>query len=209
MIAVANPLRAVRNDSEYLASVIEGIEGPLVLVGHSYGGVVITNAAEGHDRVAALVYIGGFAPDVGESAADLAGQYEGGTLGETLVAFDLPDGNKDLYILQDKYRAQFAADVPEAEAARMGATQRPIVEAALNEPAGAAWKSLPSWFLFGELDRNIPVAAHRFMAERAGAWRTVELAGGSHSVGIPEAAQVVQLVREAALATSEPVANAS
>jgi len=210
VIAVANPLRGVRNDSEYLASVIEGIEGPLVLVGHSYGGVVITNAAEGHDRVAALVYIGGFAPDVGESAADLAGQYEGGTLGETLVAFDLPDGNKDLYILQDKYRAQFAADVPEAEAARMGATQRPIVEAALDEPsAGAAWKSLPSWFLFGELDKNIPVAAHRFMAERAGARRSVELAGGSHSVGIPEAAQVVQLVREAALATSEPVANAS
>jgi pimeloyl-ACP methyl ester carboxylesterase len=210
VIAVANPLRGVRNDSEYLASIIEGIEGPLVLVGHSYGGVVITNAAEGHDRVAALVYIGGFAPDVGESAADLAGQYEGGTLGETLVAFDLPDGNKDLYILQDKYRAQFAADVPEAEAARMGATQRPIVEAALNEPsAGAAWKSLPSWFLFGELDKNIPVAAHRFMAERARARRSVELAGGSHSVGIPEAAQVVQLVREAALATSEPVANAS
>jgi pimeloyl-ACP methyl ester carboxylesterase len=82
------------------------------------------------------------------------------------------------------------------------------VEAALREPsAGAAWKSLPSWFLFGELDKNIPVAAHRFMAECAGSRRTVELAGGSHSVGIPEAAQVVELIRDAARATSEPMAT--
>jgi pimeloyl-ACP methyl ester carboxylesterase len=204
VLAAANPLRGVRSDSDYVAGVLEGIEGPLVLVGHSYGGIVIGNAAEGNDRVAALVYIGGFAPDVGESAADLAGKYEGGTLGETLVAFDLPDGDKDLYILQDRYRAQFAADVPEQESARMGATQRPIAESALNEPSPAAgWRSLPTWFLFGELDKNIPAAVHRFMAERAGARRTVEVAGGSHSVGIPEAAQVVALIQEAALATSD------
>jgi pimeloyl-ACP methyl ester carboxylesterase len=198
----------VKDDSDYLASVMEGIEGPLVLVGHSYGGILIGNAAEGNDRVAALVYIGGFAPDVGESAADLAGKYEGGTLGETLVAFDLPDGNKDhkdLYIIQDKYRAQFAADVSEEESTLMGVTQRPIAESALNEAsAAAAWNSLPSWFLFGELDKNIPVAVHRFMAERAGSRRTVEVAGGSHSVGIPEAAQVVELIQEAASRRATP-----
>ncbi len=176
MIAVANPLRGVKNDSDYLASVIDGLDGDVVLVGHSYGGTLITNAAAGSERVKALVYVGGFAPDRGESAAELSGRYEGGTLGETLVAFELPDGNNDLYIVQERYRAQFAADVPEAEAARMAVTQRPIVEAALNEASGdAGWKTIPSWFLFGEKDQNIPAAVHRFMAERAGARRIVEI----------------------------------
>ena len=198
-LAVAVPLRGVKHDSDYLASVIDGVEGDTVLVGHSYGGTLISNAAEGNERVKALVFVGGYAPEVGETAASLSGKYEGGTLGDTLVAFDLPDGNKDLYIVQEKYRAQFAADVSEKEAARMGATQRPIVEAALNEESqAAAWKSIPSWFLFGDLDKNIPVAAHRFMAERAESRRTVEIEGGSHAVGIPEAAAVVELIQEAA-----------
>jgi pimeloyl-ACP methyl ester carboxylesterase len=201
VVAAAVPLRGVASDSEYLTSILEGIEGPIVLVGHSYGGVLIGTAAEHNDRVAALVFVGGYALEPGESAAGLTGQYEGGTLGETLVPFDLPGGARDLYIAQDKYRAQFAADVSEQEAARMAATQRPIVEAALNEPATtAAWHRIPSWFLFGELDKNIPVALHRFMAERAESRRTVEIEGGSHSVGIPEAAAVVDLIREAARA---------
>ncbi len=203
VVAVANPLRGVEADGRYLAGVLEGIEGPLVLAGHSYGGIVISQAAEGNDRVAALVFIGGYALDVGENAAEVTGQYEGGSLGETLVAFDLPGGAKDLYIAQDKYRAQFSADVPEDESTRMAVTQRPIVESALNEAAtAAAWKTIPSWFLFGELDKNIPVAMHRFMAQRAGARRTVELAGGSHAVGIPEADQVAQLIAQAAADTA-------
>ena len=208
VLAAAVPLRGVKTDSEYLASVLDGIEGPLVLVGHSYGGMVISAAAEGNDRVTALVFIGGYALEPGETAAGLTGQYEGGTLGETLVAFDLPGGGKDLYITQDKYRAQFAADVSEKEAARMAATQRPITEAALNEPIeAAAWKSIPSWFLFGDADRNIPVALHRFMAERAGSRRTIELKDGSHSIGIPEAGLVAELIAEAAEATSPVAAN--
>ena len=210
VLAVANPLRGVKSDSDYLAGVLGGIEGDIVLAGHSYGGTLISNAATGNERVKALVYVGGYAPDAGETAASLSGRYEGGSLGETLVAFDLPDGDKDLYILQDKYRAQFAADVPEDESARMAATQRPIVESALNEASGdPAWKTIPSWFLFGELDKNIPVAAHRFMAERAGARRTVEIAGGSHAVGIPEAPVVVDIIREAAssVRTQDAVAN--
>jgi pimeloyl-ACP methyl ester carboxylesterase len=199
VIAFANPLRGVKSDSDYLASVLEGVDGDIVLVGHSYGGTVISNAAEGNDRVKALVFVGGYAPEVGETAASLSGKYEGGTIGETLVTFDLPDGDKDLYIRQDKYRSQFAADVSAREAAQMGATQRPVVESALNEASeAAAWKTIPSWFLFGELDKNIPVAAHRFMAERAGSRRTVEIEGGSHSVGIPEAAAVAEMIREAA-----------
>src|SRR4051794_29033993 len=106
VVAAAVPLRGVKSDSEYLASILDGIEGPLVLVGHSYGGALIGSAAEGNDRVAALVFVGGYALEPGESAAGLTGQYEGGTLGETLVTFDLPGGGVDLYIPQDKYRAQ-------------------------------------------------------------------------------------------------------
>ncbi len=208
VVAVANPLRGVQYDTDYLKGVMAGIDGPLILVGHSYGGLVIGHAAEGSDRVSALVYIGGYALDIGESAASVAGQYEGGTLGETLVSFPLPQGGSDLYIAQEKYRAQFSADVPERESTRMAITQRPIVEEALNTPAtAAAWKHIPSWFLFGELDKNIPVTLHRHMATRAGSRRTIELAGGSHAVGIPEAATVVTLIAEAAAATEPaPVA---
>jgi pimeloyl-ACP methyl ester carboxylesterase len=200
-IAVANPLRGVKYDADYLRSVLAQIPGPIVLVGHSYGGTVITNGATGNDQVKALVYVGGFAPDTGESAAELAGRYEGGSLGETLTAVKLPTGETDLYIRQDRYHAQFAADSPAADAAVMAVTQRPIVESALNEPsAEPAWRTIPSWFLFGSEDKNIPAAVQRFMAERAGSRRTVELAGGSHTVGIPEAAAVVELIREAAAA---------
>ncbi|AEY85468.1 hydrolase [Streptomyces hygroscopicus subsp. jinggangensis 5008] len=113
----------------------------------------------------------------------------------------LPDGRTDLYIRQDVYRSQFAADSSEEEAVVMAATQRPITEEALNEPSGKpAWSTLPSWFLFGSADKNIPVAVHRFMAERAGSRRTVELEGGSHTVAIPEASVLVDLIREAAAA---------
>lgn len=199
VLAAAIPLRGVRNDADYLASVVAGIEGDVVLVGHSYGGAVITNAATGNDRVRALVFVDGFAPDLGESAAELAERYEGGTLGETLVGFPLADGDTDLYIRPDRYHAQFAADSSAEDAAVMAATQRPIAESALNEPSGEpAWKHLPSWFLFGSEDKNIPPAALRFMAERARSRRTVELPGGSHTVAIPEAPEVVKLIHEAA-----------
>lgn len=202
VIAVANPLRGVSKDAGYLRSVLADVSGDIVLVGHSYGGTVITNT-DGVDNVKALVYIGGFAPDAGESAAQLAGKYEGGTLGETLAAVPLGDGDVDLYIRQAEYHAQFAADSSPDVAAVMAVTQRPIVEAALNEASGApAWKSLPSWFLFGSEDKNIPAESHRFMAERARSRRTVELEGGSHTVGIPEAAAVVDLIREAAEAAT-------
>jgi pimeloyl-ACP methyl ester carboxylesterase len=204
VIAAANPLRGVKSDADYLASILDGVEGDVVLVGHSYGGLVMSNAATGNDRVKALVFVGGYALDAGEAAAAVTGRYEGGTLGETLAAYPLPDGNTDLYIQQDKYRVQFAADVSAEEAARMAATQRPIVEAALNEASGEpAWKTIPSWFLFGSKDKNIPVELHRFMAERAGSRRTIEFEGGSHSVGIPEAAAVVRLIQEAAVSGRE------
>jgi pimeloyl-ACP methyl ester carboxylesterase len=199
VLAVANPLRGVNSDSDYLRSVLAGIDGDIVLVGHSYGGVVISNAGTGNDRVRALVFIGAFAPEAGESAGELSGRYEGSTLGETLAAVTLPDGGTDLYIRQDRYHAQFAADSSVREAAILAVTQRPIAASALIEPSGEpAWETIPSWFLFGTEDKSIPAAAHRFMAERAGSRRTVELQGGSHAVAIPEAAAVVDLIREAA-----------
>ncbi len=198
-VAVANPLRGVASDSDYLRTALTGVYGDVVLVGHSYGGMVITNAAVGNPAVKALVYVGAFAPDAGESAGDLAGKFPGSTLGETLRPVKLPDGRSDLYIEQDRYHSQFAADSTAAEAAVMAVTQRPITDAALGEKSGEpAWKSVPSWFLFGSEDRNIPVAALRFMAERAGSRRTVEVAGGSHTVAIPEAAALVELIAEAA-----------
>ncbi|WP_250034356.1 alpha/beta fold hydrolase [Paractinoplanes maris] len=197
-VAVANPLRGVKYDSDYLRATLASIEGDIVLVGHSYGGMLITNGATGVPNVKALVYVGAFAADAGESAAALSGQFPGSSLGETLNPVKLPDGSSDLYIKQDLYHHQFAADSSAGDAAVWAVTQRPITDGALNEASGdPAWKSIPSWFLFGSEDLNIPVAAHRFMAERAGSRRTVELAGGSHTVAIPEAAKLVELIKEA------------
>lgn len=146
VVAAANPLRGVRNDADYVASIVSGIKTPVVLVGHSYGGSVISEAVGDNAEVKALVYVSAFAPDIGETAAGLAGRFPGSTLGPTLAPpVALPGGSKDLYIRQDKFPDQFAADVPDAEAKLMAATQRPITEAALNEKqTGAAWKAIPS-----------------------------------------------------------------
>jgi pimeloyl-ACP methyl ester carboxylesterase len=202
-LAVGNPLRGVRYDADYLRATLLDVQGDIVLVGHSYGGMVISNAVSDNPNVTALVYVGAFAPDTGETAIELSGRFPGSSLGDTLAPVKLPDGGVDLYIQQAKYHHQFAADSPADQAAVLAVTQRPITQGALSEPSGEpAWKSLPSWFLFGSEDLNIPAAAHRFMAERAGSRRTVELAGGSHTVAIPEAAKLVDLIREAATATA-------
>ena len=199
VLAAANPLRGVVYDSAYLASLLKTIEGPIVLVGHSYGGIVISNAATGNRNVEALVYVAAFAPEAGESAADLAGRFPGSSLGETLTAVPLPDGGTDLYIRQDRYRDQFCADVPESAARRMAVGQRPVTELALNEPSGEpAWKQIPSWFIFGDRDKNIPVAALRFMAERAKPREMIEIPGASHVVGISYADTLGELILRAA-----------
>ena len=203
VLAVANPLRGVRSDAAYLDNALDGVDGDIVLVGHSYGGMVLSNVS--NDRVRALVFIGAFAPDPGDSAATLSARFPGSTLAQTLRPVPLADGGTDLYIHTDRYHAQFAADSPAADAAVMAAAQRPITQAALEEAsADAAWRRLPSWFLFGAQDRNIPAAVHRFMADRAGSRCTIELPGGSHTVAIPEAATVVQLIQEASAAVTVP-----
>lgn len=199
-IAVANPLRSVSNDARQVSDVVGSIEGPVVLVGHSYGGQVISNAAKGHDNVKSLVYVAAFAPDAGEAAADLAGKFPGGTLGEALAPpVKLVDGGVDLYIDQTKFHHQFAHDVPTNAAALMAAGQRPITEAALMEKSGEpAWKSLPSYFIYGDGDKNIPAKALGFMAERAGSKRTVVVEGASHVVMVSKPEVVADLIEEAA-----------
>lgn len=201
-VAVANPLRGVQSDADYVASVLNGIEGPIVLVGHSYGGAVITNAVNDNSNVKALVYIAGFAPDTGESAAELSGRYPGSTLAPTLAPpVVLPDGGKDLYIQQDKFHAQFAADVSASDAQLMASTQRPITESALNEASGeSAWKLTPSWFIYGDRDLNIPAAVHSFMAQRANSRETIVVNGASHVVMISHPDTVAEVIEHAATA---------
>jgi pimeloyl-ACP methyl ester carboxylesterase len=203
VVAVANPLRGLKSDSEYVASVLKSIPGAIVLAGHSYAGAVISNAATGNPNVKALVYVAAFAPEAGETAGGLSSRFPGGSLGQALApAVALPGGGKDLYIQQDKFRAQFAADVPEPEARLMAATQRPIAENALNEASGdPAWKAIPSWFIFGALDKNIPPAAQSFMAKRAGAKKTVEVKDASHVVMVSHPGEVAQLITDAAAAS--------
>lgn len=183
-VAAANPLRGVASDAAYVESLLASIDGPVVLVGHSYGGMVITNAAAGPGNVEALVYVGAFVPDEGESGNDLAGRFPGSSLGPALAPpVALPGGGQDLYIRLDAFHAQFAADVPAAEAARMAVTQRPVMASALAEASGPpAWRRLPSWFVYGEMDKNIPAAAHAFMADRAGSKGTTMVPGASHVV---------------------------
>jgi pimeloyl-ACP methyl ester carboxylesterase len=199
VIAVANPLRGVKSDAAYVASVLDSVRGPIVLVGHSYGGAVISNAATGKSNVKALVYVAAFAPDAGETAAELSGRFPGSTLGAALAApVALPDGGKDLYIQHDKFRSQFAADVAESDTRLMAATQRPITEAALNEASGTpAWKTIPSWFIYGNADKNIPLAALSFMAQRAGPKRALEIPGASHVLMVSHPDAVATLIETA------------
>lgn len=199
VIAAANPLRGVASDAAAVSGIVKSIKGPVVLVGHSYGGPVITEAANGNANVKALVYVAGFAPETGESSLTLSSKFPGSTLGDSLKTIALPDGDEDLYIRPEKFHAQFAADVPEARAAAMAATQRPVTLSALGEPSRiASWKTLPSYMIYGTADRNIPAAVMKFMAERAHSRKTVEIAGASHAVMVSHPGEVTALIETAA-----------
>jgi len=198
VIAASDPLRVLKDDSDYVSDIIKNVDGPVVLVGHSYGGSVITNAANSTNNVKALIYVAAYAPDANESAFDLTGQFPGSILPDALAPpIALPDGAHDLYVQQDKFRAVFAADVSEKRAEVMAATQRPVTDAALKEGSGPpAWKSIPSWFVYGSADMVIPPAAHAFMAERAGAKRTITVRGASHVVMVSHPEVVANLIEE-------------
>ena len=200
VVAAANPLRGVKADAAYVSDIVTSIDSPVVLVGHSYGGMVISGAANGHSKVKSLVFVSAFAPESGETGLSLTGKFPGSTLGATLAKpVPLPTGGNDLYIQQDKFPEQFAADVPRGEARLMAATQRPIAEAALKEPAGEpAWKKLESYFIYGTLDKNIPPKAQAFMAERAKSRDTVVIEGASHVVMVSHPAEVAKIIMKAA-----------
>ena len=200
VVAVANPLRSVKDDARYLGDIIASIKTPVVLVGHSYGGLVIGEIADPGRNIKGLVFVAAFAAEVGETAAGLSGKFPGSSLGSALAPpVALSGGGNDLYIRQDKFHGQFAADVPEADANLMAASQRPVTEAALNEPAGAtAWKRIPSWFVYGDQDKNIPAAALGFMAERANSKETVVVPGASHVVMVSHPQAVADLILIAA-----------
>jgi len=201
VIAVANPLRGVKSDAQYVANIANGVAAPVVLVGHSYGGIVISEARSEH--VKALVYVAGFAPDAGESAFALSVKFPGSTLGAALARpIALDGGGKDLYIDQSKFHEQFAADVSPDDANAMAAGQRPVTESALNDVAsGSAWKSLPSWFIYGDQDRNIPAQTMGFMAERARSRGTEVVRGASHALMVSNPAAVARMIERAAKAT--------
>ncbi|MEV7074778.1 alpha/beta fold hydrolase [Streptomyces sp. NPDC091972] len=204
VVAAANPLRGPASDAAALRTVLDHVEGPKVVVGHSYGGNVISEAATDDPEVKALVYVAAFLPAPGESALELTNKYPGSTLPGTLdpVTYQQADGSTatDLYIRQDKFHHQFAADVPAEQAALMAAEQRPIAQAALEEKATtAAWKTIPSWDIITTEDLNIPPAVQRFMAERAHA-HTTEVAA-SHSVAVSHPRLVADVIERAARAT--------
>jgi pimeloyl-ACP methyl ester carboxylesterase len=208
VVAVANPLRGLASDAAYVSGVVKTIPGPVVLVGHSYGGAVITNAAAGNDNVKALVFVAGFAPDVGESAFGLNGKFPGSTLGAAIEATPLATGGNDLYVKQAEFRGPFAEDLPLERVRIMAATQRPITDIAGNEPsAAAAWKTVPSWFVYGSADHAIPPELHAFMANRAHGRRVLVVPGASHVVMVSHPNEVAKmLIEAAAAATSSQVA---
>ncbi|MFH9403951.1 alpha/beta fold hydrolase [Streptomyces sp. NPDC017638] len=201
VLAPALPLRGLASDAAYIRSVLDSVTGPVVLVGHSYGGAVISQAAADAPHVKALVYVAAFVPEVGESALQLTDRFPGSTLGQATVTqyYPLPDGGQgeELVIKKDLFRRQFAAGVPVRTAQVMAAGQRPIALAALREPAtAAAWKTIPSWYLVATEDRNIPPAAERWMAERARA-RTVTVRA-PHAVSVSDPGPVTDLILSAA-----------
>jgi pimeloyl-ACP methyl ester carboxylesterase len=201
VVATANPLRGLSGDAAYLKDVLRNVKGPVILVGHSYGGAVISAAAEGNKAVRGLVYIAAFMPARGESALGLSGKFPGSTLGPNTQPwkYTLPSGAEgiELTIKQSKFRKQFAADVPAGTAALMAASQRPVAVLALEEKATvAAWKSIPSWALIATGDKNIPPAAQQWMARRAHS-STVRV-NASHAVSVSQPGAVAKLIIKAA-----------
>jgi pimeloyl-ACP methyl ester carboxylesterase len=202
VVAPANPLRGLQNDAAYLSSILATISGPIVLVGHSYGGMVLTDAATGNPNVKALVYIAAFAPDVGDSIATLEAMNPGSEVGLSTLTLRPYPGGVDAYITPSAFHRVFCADVPASTAAVMAASQRPIDVAVEADPSGPpAWRTIPSWYLVASDDHAIPPATERFMAKRAGA-TTVEISA-SHVAMVSHPGAVTDLILDAARAPSK------
>jgi pimeloyl-ACP methyl ester carboxylesterase len=201
VFAPPNPLRSLHGDADHLRAFLSTIDGPVVLVGHSYGGAVATNAATGDSPVVSLVYVCAFALDEGEvvgEAIALGGGH--GELPQHIVARPYPgspEGDADGYIDPAHFHELFCADLPGDTAAVLAASQRPGALQTLATPSGdPAWRTIPSWYLVGSSDRTIPAEAQRFMAERAGS-HTVEI-DSSHVAMMSHPDAVTKLILDAA-----------
>ncbi|TYB64874.1 alpha/beta hydrolase [Nonomuraea sp. PA05] len=203
--AVANPLRSLSGDAASVKAFVATLAGPIVLVGHSYGGAVITNAATGSASVKALVYVNAFAPDAGESATELAGPDSALSVPDPTTVFDLvpptlpPTAGTELYLKKATVLASFATGLGAADKALVAATQRPATLGALNEPSGApAWRTIPSWYVIGARDQIIPRGAQRAMAARAGS--TVVEYDAGHVGLMTDPRTVTRVIEQAARA---------
>jgi pimeloyl-ACP methyl ester carboxylesterase len=206
--APPNPLQSLKGDAATIADLLKTIKGPIVLVGHSYGGAVITNAATGNRNVKALVYVDAFAPAQGESVLGLDSTKPGSALGAgpTKVFNFVPfpgakKGDAELYVKPSVFEQAFANGLPTKEGAVLAATQSPVVYSAVTAPSGPpAWKTIPSWYVLGTIDRAIPPAIELFMARRIHAHITRVRAGHLSMVAAPGV--VANVITAAAKATS-------
>jgi len=201
VLAPPNPLRGLPYDASYTASVIDQLDGPVVLVGHSYGGTVITVAGTS-DKVAGLVYVAGVVPDEGESVNDLQGRFPSLAMGPLVQPLSLPDGGVEASIDPARFHDVFCADLSDADAAFMAISQRPVSATAFDDPAtAAAWRAKPSWAVFGTADRPVAPDLHRFQYERADSAVT-EVEGASHFLMLSQPDIVAGVIREAVTASA-------
>jgi pimeloyl-ACP methyl ester carboxylesterase len=211
VVAPANPLRGLATDSAYMASYIRQIEGPVILVGHSYGGAVISNAASAAKNVLGLVFVAAFAPENGETLGGAEANSKDSVLNSALVQRLYPtgkDGETAPEVIVDpaKFHDAFASDVPEKQSAVMAATQRPVAAGAFSEASGPpAWKTIPSWAVVAVGDKAAGADVIRSMAKRAGA-RTVEIKG-SHVIMVSQPQAVTDVILEALQTVAKPVAG--
>ena len=204
-ICGSNPLRGIPTDAPYIASLLDSVAGPIVLVAHSMGGTVTTNAAAGKSNVKALVYIAAFVPDVGETQGELINMFPGSQVlpVSVPVPYTKPDGTTgtDLYLSKDG-QAAFAADLPTSTFQLLQATQRPFdADSFIYPTTAAAWRTIPSWGLVAGRDKAIPPACERFMYSRAKARKVVEAPTSSHLAMISHPQTVADLIEDAAKAT--------
>ena len=205
--AISNPLRGITEDTAYVASAIRQIPGPVLAVGHSYGGAIITNAAPKAGNVVGLVYVAAFAPDEGEILSDIEGGSKDSVLNTALLQLQYPAGQGtetavEFAIDPAKFHDAFAADLPEEQTAVMAATQRPVAAAGFTERNGTpGWKNLPSWAVVATGDKAAGSDVVRSMAQRAGA--AITEVEGSHVIMISQPQAVTDVIRQAIAGVSQ------
>lgn len=207
-IVAANPLLGIESDTEALVALLRTICGEIILVGHSYGGALITNAAGRVDAVKALVYVSAIAPDEGESLEDLAARFPGAGLADNLASVALGQGRRQLFLRPGQFQRIMAHDLPHDDAILLAARQRPADPAVFSSRSRfPAWRTLSSWFIYGDSDRCLPAELHAYMAQRAGAVDTFVVEGASHSLPISHPDAVARVVEKASMAETFEVPN--